>query len=490
MAADEPQARPQKPNEETYKVDLAQAEKEHAAVQEKLNEVKAKIETAKPNNKDSPVAKKQQELRAQLASIRQKQSGFKSSRTSTQEKINGLDATLKARIAEQNTSRTRMSFKNVEEIDREIARLEKQVDSGTLRLVDERNALSTVSNLRKQRKNFAGLDEAQKNIDDLKAQIAALKKTLDNPEAKALSDQYTAIQKELDSIKAEQDGVFKNLNALRDERTRLHGEQQKKWTAIREVKDTYYKARKAYKEYEDEAWRVRRERQKEQRETMEREKRKKVADKKLEEASQLAYTDEILTAEGLIRHFDPAYDFGALQLDKPKDEGANFRAEVGRKIDDAGMKGFKVVKKEEDDYFVGTAGKKGKKGKKGTAASSGATGFNLNVGIIEDFAKVKIDPPMNQADVPASIEKLAAKVTEWKKNQATKTAENIKKVEAEIARLEEEEKTAQNGRATDAGKKPAQANSKPTAEAELKQEKDAVADATEELQKASLEEKA
>ena len=36
MAADEPQARPQKPNEETFKVDLAQAEKEHAAVQEKL----------------------------------------------------------------------------------------------------------------------------------------------------------------------------------------------------------------------------------------------------------------------------------------------------------------------------------------------------------------------------------------------------------------------------------------------------------------------
>jgi hypothetical protein len=34
-------------------------------------------------------------------------------------------------------------------------------------------------------------------------------------------------------------------------------------------------------------------------------KRKKIADKKLEEASQLAYADEILTAQGLIRHFDP-----------------------------------------------------------------------------------------------------------------------------------------------------------------------------------------
>lgn len=393
-------------------------------------EIKAKIETAKPNNQDSPAAKKQQELRAELSSIRQKQQGFKASRSSTQEKINALDATLKARISEQNNSRTRMSFKNVEELDREIARLEKQVDSGTLRLVDERKILSDVSNLRKQRKNFAGLEEAQKVINDLKTQIASLKKTLDNPEAKALSDKYSEIQKELDAIKAEQDSAFKNLNALRDERTKLHGEQQKKWTAIREIKDNYYKARKAYKEYEDEAWRVRREKQKAQRDAFEREKRKKIADKKLEEASRLAYTDEILTAQGLIRHFNPSYDFVSLGLDEKKDEGSSFRADVGRTVDDSNLKGMKVLKKEdrEEDYFVGTGGKKGKKGKKG-ANGSPAPGtpteakFNLNVGVIEDFAKVKIDPPMNQSDVPAVIEKLAAKITEWKKNQASKTEE-------------------------------------------------------------------
>jgi hypothetical protein len=34
--------------------------------------------------------------RAELSAIRQKQSGFKSSRSSTQEKINALDANLKA----------------------------------------------------------------------------------------------------------------------------------------------------------------------------------------------------------------------------------------------------------------------------------------------------------------------------------------------------------------------------------------------------------
>ncbi|KAJ5578412.1 uncharacterized protein N7459_007376 [Penicillium hispanicum] len=492
----EPRVKPTKPDEEAYKASLAQAEKEHTAAQEKLSQIKAKLENAKPSNQDSPVVKKQQELRAELSSIRQKQQGFKTSRSSTQEKINALESTLKARIAEQNNSRGKMSFKNVEEIDREIARLEKQVDSGTLRLVDERKALSDISNLRKQRKGFAGLDEAQKGINELKAQISELRKTMDNPEAKALSDKYTEIQKELDVIKAEQDGVFKNLNSLRDERTKLRNDQQKKYTAIREIKDNYFKARRAYKEYEDEAWRIRRERQKAERDAFEREKRKKVADKKLEEASALAYTDEILTAQGLIRHFDPAYNFAALGLDDKKDEGSNFRAGVGRTVDDSGLKGMKVVRKEdrEEDYFVGSSGKKGKKGKKNGAAAGteAAAKFNMNIGIIEDFAKVKIDPPMNQSDVPAAVEKLAAKITEWKKNQASKTEENIKKAKEEITRLEEEEaKIAQsNDRATDVAKKPAQANGAPTAEAELTQEKDAVADASEELKKASLEDQA
>ncbi|BDD57182.1 hypothetical protein MPDQ_002950 [Monascus purpureus] len=438
----EPKVKPPKPDEEAYKASLEIAEKEHAAVQEKLTQIKAKIESARPNNQDSPAAKRQRELRSELSSIRQKQQGFKASRTSTQEKINALDATLKARIAEQNNSRSRMSFKNVEEIDREIARLEKQVDSGTLRLVDERKALSDISNLRKQRKNFAGFDDAQKVISDLKSQIAELKKTLDNPESKALSERYSEIQKELDAIKAEQDSAFKNLNALRDERTKLHAEQQKKYTAIRELKDAHYKARKAYKEYEDEAWRIRRERQKAQREAIEREKKKKLADKKLEEASRLAYTDEILTAQGLIRHFDAAYDFSALGLDEKKDDGSDFRAQVGRTVDGSNIKGMKILKKEdrEEDYFVGTGGKKGKKGKKGTqtAAAASDAKFNLSFGVIQDFADLKVDPPMTQSDVPGVIEKLAAKITEWKKNQATKTEENIRKAKEEIARLDEE----------------------------------------------------
>ncbi|KKZ64291.1 hypothetical protein EMCG_09723 [[Emmonsia] crescens] len=492
----EHKTRPENPSEEAYKANLARAENELAAIQKKMEEVKAKINLAKPNNQDSPTTKRVQELRAELASIRQQQQGFKASRNSIQEKMNALDANIKARVAEQKASRARVSFKNVDEIDREIQRLEKQVDSGTMKLVDEKKNLAEISNLRKQRKGFSGFEEAQKVIDDLKSQLNELKKSLDNPEAKALSDRYSAIQQELDGMKAEQDSAFKNLNALRDERTKIHGEQQKAYTAVREIKDNYYKARRAYKEYEDELYRIRRERQKSERESYEREKKKKIADKKLEEASRPAYTDEIMTAQGLIRHFDPSYDFSALGLEKDKKEqDSGYRAEVRRTVDASDLKGVKVIKKDdrEENYFMGgTGGKKGKKGKKSSAASSPAPAqFNLSFGVIEDLASVKADPPMSQADVPALVEKLAEKITNWKAQQAAKTAENIKKAQEEIDRLDEEDTSAKEKRATDTAGKPALqnegANGHVSATAELKQENDAVADATEELQKSSLE---
>ena len=359
-------------------------------------------------------------------SIRQQQSGFKTSRGSIQDKVNALDAQLKSRIAEQKTARSRVAFKNVEEVDREIQRLEKQVDAGTMKLVDEKKALAEISGLRKQRKGFAGFEEAQKGIDDVKAQIAELRKGMDNPEAKALSERYNAIAKELDDIKAEQDEAYKGISSLRDERTKLHAEQQEKYTAMRDIKDQFHKARLAYRDYEQEQWRQRQERQKAERDAYQKDKRRKIADKKLEEASEPAYMDEILTAEGLIRYFDPSAAAASKVLRGP----SGFAAEAQRTVDSSDIKGTRVSKKEdrEGNYFMGTGGKKGKKGKRGNAESPAPSTptegkFNLSIGVIEELAKVNVEPPMNQSDVPSVVEKLKAKLDHWKAEQDKKTKE-------------------------------------------------------------------
>ena len=322
-----------------------------------------------------------------------------------------------------------MSFKSVEEIDQQIQRLEKQVDTGTMKLVDEKKALAEISSLRKQRKGFAGFDEAQKGIDAVKAQIGELRKTLDNPEAKALSQKYDEINQEMASIKAEQDKAYSSLSSLRDERSKLHEDQQTKYSTMREIKDQYHKARMAYRDYEQEQHRIRQERQKAERDAYQKERRKKIAEKKLEEASEPAYMDEILTAEGLIRYFDPSSPEAVKSLRGP----SGFAAEAQRSVDDSGIKGTRLSKKDvdEDMYFMGTGGKKGKKGKKGTAAGSPAPStptegkFNITMGVIEELAKVNVEPPMNQAGVPAVVEKLKEKRDTWKNEQDRRTKEVV-----------------------------------------------------------------
>lgn len=320
-----------------------------------------------------------------------------------------------------------MRYKNVGEIDRAIQRLEEQVDAGTMKLVDEKKALAEISALRKQRKAFGGIDEAQKGIEDLKSQIKDLRKTLDNPESKALSLKYDEINRELQEIKAEQDKAYAGLSALRDERSKLYAEQQEKYSTVKEIKDEYFKARTAYRDYEQDLYRQRQERQKAEREAYQKEKRRKIADKKLEEASEPAYVDEILAAEGLIRYFDPSSAEESKALRAP----SGFAAEAQRSVDGSGIKGTKVARKEdrEENYFMGTGGKKGRKGRNGNAGSSPAHSnsnegkFNLTVGIIEQFAKISIEPPMNQSDVAGVLEKLKEKRDQWRKDQESKTNE-------------------------------------------------------------------
>ena len=67
------------------------------------------------------------------------------------------------------------------------------------------------------------------------------------------------------------------------------------------------------------------------------------------------------------------------------------------------------MKKEEEDYFAGTGGKKGKKGRKTATTESGvatppASGkYSCPPSVLEDCAFIKIDPPMSAAVYPESF---------------------------------------------------------------------------------------
>ncbi|CRK16800.1 hypothetical protein BN1708_017513, partial [Verticillium longisporum] len=231
-----------------------------------------------------------------------------------------------------------------------------------MKIVDEKKALAEISSLKKTRKNFSQFEDGQKQIDDLKAKIKEIKDSMDDPEARAMSDQYTKIQTELDALKAESDEAYKGLSSLRDERTRLQAEQQDKFQVIRKIKDDYWQQKKAAQAYEREARNKARERRQAENERYHLERKKADAERLLAEASDPAYLEEIRRAQGLLRYLDPA----AAQEEKaPLLADRGLGAQADRKVDDAGIKGTKILSKKdrEEDFFPAT--KKGKKGKKG-----------------------------------------------------------------------------------------------------------------------------
>lgn len=374
-----------------------------------------------PKNKDSPSSKRRQELIAQLTEIRKEQGAGKSGRNATFDQIKKLDEQLKSRIAEQKTARSKVNFKSVDEIDREIERLDKQVNAGTMKIVDEKKALAEINSLRKQRKGFSGFDDAQKGIDETKAKIKELRDSLDDPAAKALSEKYNTIQSELDGIKAEQDEAYKNISTIRADRDKAHSDQQEKWLSLKKIKDDYFQGKKAAQQYEFEARQRARERQKTERENWEKEKKKERAEKMLAEARDPAYLDEIRRAESLLRYLDPTITTTNAPLLAP----SGLTAAPQRKVDDSALKGTRVLRKDEleEDYFKGTGGKKGKKGRK-TAESPAAPAsgkFSCPPSVMEDCGSMGIEPPMSAADIPGVTEKVKEKLAFWKSDQKAQT---------------------------------------------------------------------
>lgn len=434
--------KPTKPDQDEFEAGVKKLQAAHDAKMEAYNAIRAKIDLAMPNKSKettSPQQLRRQELISEANEIRQKQAGGKNARTSKMDQIKRLDEQLRNRVQEQKLAKAKIPYKNLEELDHKIEGLEADVNSGKMKIVDEKKALNEISMLKKSRKNFGQFDEQQKQIDDLRAKIKEIKDNMDDPEQKAMSERYTEIQTELDAIKAESDEAFKNISSLRDERSRLQKEQQESFSAIKALKDDYYSRKKAWQSYEREAREKAAERRRLERERAIKDRKRAEAERLLAEASDPAYLEEIRRANSLLKFLDPTYDAG----DKgPLQANSGLGATALRKVEDIEIKGTKLVRKEDrdDDYLP--AVKKGKKGKKReptTAAAPESTKFSCPPSVMADCASMGIDPPMSAADVPGVIEKVRGKLEHWKTDQAIQTQKNIEKAKREIERLEKED---------------------------------------------------
>ncbi|KAI5819232.1 hypothetical protein BZA77DRAFT_259648 [Pyronema omphalodes] len=476
--------KPEKPDEEAFKKAEAILKKEHADVLAKLKANQTLLDSVKPGGKNPRL----DELKVDLNDIRSKQKAKKNSREKDEEAIKALTESINARVKDLNAKRGGMAYRSIADLEAAVARLDKNVSSGNMKIVEEKRALQEISQLNKQKKNFAAFEEQQAAIDADRAKLKAMKEKKQDPEVKQLSDLYDEKDREFKALKAEADAVFANLNKLRDERTRLNDLQKSKWNALKKLQDDYYQSRTAYRAYEKEARKIREERRaKEQAEYLLK-KKLAAASERMEAASQPAFASEIMSCEGLIAYFDPSSAEAAKKAKlaaTPRDLAAKATREVGAY---QGKKPVKVLVREEEQYFVGTGGKNGKKGRKAAPApvvteekeDSAANGkINLNLGLLEELSRVDVFVPSSRDEVPKVLEILHEKLQWYKDNQDRVTKENIAKAQKEIDRLEKEDEAAAAPAAevSETASPAAEESATEAPAAEEKKEEEAVAEA-------------
>lgn len=329
--------------------------------------------------------------------------------------------------------------------------LEKQVESGSMKLADEKRALQEISQTKRSRKTVEGFQAEMDSIDADKAKADELRKQLDDPESKAVSERYDAIKAELDEMKKESDEVFASRNKLFDERNALQTQLDTLYNQKRDSAQRYRDANDKYwtKVNEDRAKRA--ERARAQRAAEEEEKKKELATRLREEAEEPAFQVQIEDCQTLIDYFSgnkPSIASGVSSLAKSLEDEPKLDI---RKVEEGPGDGLVLRKKkgaDEESYFVGGKGKKG--GKKGgpkavsgsttpeptaVAAAAAATNVNVPLATLSALLSLSIPPPANSTDIPRVVEDLKTKKAWFEANQARVTAEAVAKAEADIKRL-------------------------------------------------------
>lgn len=315
--------------------------------------------------------------------------------------------------------------------------LEKQVESGSMKLADEKRALQEISQAKRIRKTVEGFQAVQDSIDTDRSVADELRQRLDDPESKAISDRYDKIKAELDELKKESDEAYAGRTKLFDERDELQArvnalfnEKRASAQQFREANDRYWA-----KVNEDRARRT--ERARVQRAAEEAQKRLEHAQRLREEASLPAYQAEIEDCQTLMDALSgKSSDTVMLSSSSlpAKGEVAGVPKLELRQVEAATDGLVARKKRDEETYFMGK-GKRGKKDKVPKIAHETGALKNLPFGTITALSKLAIPLPTATGDIPRVIEDLKTKKAWYEANQARVTAENIAKAEAQIQRL-------------------------------------------------------
>ncbi|ODO00722.1 nuclear segregation protein Bfr1 [Cryptococcus wingfieldii CBS 7118] len=449
-----------KPDQSKYNAEQDTINKEIAEVKTKLDAIRSRIALSQaPTSNDRRSA-----IKSELDSLRGEQAKFRGDRNKLFEDMKRLQESVQKKIKEVQGSRGKLVYRTVSEVDARIEELDGQVESGNLKLVDEKKALQEISNLKRSRRTL----EANGSIDDSiaadKARIEDLKKQLDDPEAKKLSERFDELKKEMDGLREDSSKAYEERGKLFDERNALSAEMDELYNKKRQSAQKYRESNDKYYAKVQADRQARQERFKADKAREETERREEEIVRLREEAKIPAYASEIDDTGVLISWFKGKYGSGEVPSTHAGGKGVSNVVEgvkplETRKVDDEAFKGMTLKKKGEDDLagFFGGSGKSKKKGgKKGSTNGSGTAtpvsqdgeksgkeaAVNLPMSLLSALLSLGIPPPSGKDDVQRTVDDLEKKKAWFEANSAAKTKAEIERVEKVVAKLQKKNAVA------------------------------------------------
>ncbi|CAG8745881.1 36263_t:CDS:2, partial [Racocetra persica] len=376
------------------------------------NDVVEKINNT-PDN--APASQRREELRAQLDRLRGKQAEMKKKRYQKVDLLKSMNDSLQKKKKDLKAQKDKLQFRTVKDIDNQISKLEKQVESGTLKIVDEKRIISDISGLKKSRKLVETFEAQQAAIDAEQKSIDEMRKDLEDNELKEANAQYDKIKAELETINKDQAMDREKRNELFDEKKRIREQINTQFANRRAIQDEYNKAKQEYWQRVDED----------------------------QEASFPAFQEDIQICENLIYYFQTHHGVGKTEEvvsnsivndSSQPDTTSNIRQPDTTSNVPEGCVSLAKKFEDEDDLFGGKLSKKVKSQKK--KKPNKTNGFQLPLSIMDQLILVKVAIPLSPSDVEKVVNELTEKKDYFVKNQDRITKENIAKAEEEIAALE------------------------------------------------------
>ncbi|KAJ2622753.1 multicopy suppressor of BFA (Brefeldin A) [Coemansia spiralis] len=437
--------RPSKPDHDKHKKELAAIDAKIDRLRKQQDEVRDKLNGTDPRK--GPHVDKRNKLISRLQAVRAEQNSLRKSRGKVFDKQESLATSISKKTAELKAQQAKLTYKTVEEIDEAITKNEKRIESGNLKLVEERRLDGEISSLRRAKKHVEQAVALQKAIDTEVAELAEIDEQLAGTNARALSEEYNQLQGELDALKATQDEGSQKRGDILNERTRIMKELDQAWDQKRGLQESYRRLNNDFFQWQQEERKRKAVEEKQRRIHEQREKRLAIAQEQREEAEIPAFQNEIHGCDSLITYLRgilPSAPANGNANGGNRSENSTRPASVASNARDADASdhvpaGMVAVKKvdDEESYFAGVNGAKNRKKNARKDKKSGVRSDVLKhpLAVAERFFELQVEIPTTSASIPAAMESLANRKQYFVENQAKATQDNKRKAEEKIAKL-------------------------------------------------------